>query len=86
MKYILRILLFISVLLLGLGFYIKNSKDYSQGELLIGISVMIMAVIIMPLFIFSMIIIPVGKMGPVSIQAIHITKTMLMEQFGILLP
>jgi hypothetical protein len=53
MKHILRTLLFLSILLLGLGFYIKNSKDYSQGQLLIGIAVVIMAVIIMPLFIYS---------------------------------
>ena len=53
MKHILRTLLFLSILLLGLGFYIKNSKDYGQGQMLIGIAVVVIAVIIMPLFIYS---------------------------------
>ena len=53
MKYLLRILLFLSFLLLGIGFYIKNSKDYNQGQLIIGVAVVIMALIIMPLFIYS---------------------------------
>jgi hypothetical protein len=36
-----------------MGFYIKNGTDFDQGQLLIGTGVVILAVIIMPLFIYS---------------------------------
>jgi hypothetical protein len=51
MKYFLTIL-FISVLIaLGVGFYIKP-EDEATGKLIIGISLMVGFLILMPLFIY----------------------------------
>ncbi len=51
MKYIISAILIIVVGMLTYGFYIKNSGD-SNGEIIIGISVLIVAFILMPLFIY----------------------------------
>lgn len=51
MKYIITIILIIVLGLLTYGFYIKNSGD-SNGEIIIGISVLIVAFVLMPLFIY----------------------------------
>jgi hydrogenase-4 membrane subunit HyfE len=51
MKHILRIILIIVLVMLVTGFYLKSSGDYT-GEIIVGISVLIIAFILMPLFIF----------------------------------
>ena len=51
MKFVLTTLLILDLALLGLGFYYKNTGD-ENGEIIIGISVLIIAFILMPLFIF----------------------------------
>jgi hypothetical protein len=52
MKYILGILLVLVISMITYGFYIKNSGD-ATGEIIIGISVLIIAFILMPLFIWK---------------------------------
>mgnify|MGYP001584915942 CR=1 FL=1 len=51
MKYVLSFLLILVLAILGYGFYIKSVEE-SQGEIIIGIGVLIIAFILMPLFIF----------------------------------
>lgn len=51
MKWIIRILFFTVVAGLAYGFYLRQS-NYSQGEKLIGLSVLILCLLLMPLFIF----------------------------------
>ena len=52
MKYIIGIL-FISVLIaLGIGFYLKTDNE-ATGNLIIGLSLMIGFLVLMPLFIYS---------------------------------
>ena len=51
MKYFLRLLLIITIALLGLGFYIK-STDETTGHFLIGIAVVLGFFILMPIFIY----------------------------------
>lgn len=51
MKYIISAILFIVLGLLTYGFYIKSNGD-SNGEIIIGISVLIVAFVLMPLFIY----------------------------------
>ncbi len=51
MKFALKTILVLVVGMLGYGFYIKNSGD-SNGEIIIGIGVLIIAFILMPLFIY----------------------------------
>jgi len=51
MKFILITVLILVVGTLTYGFYIKSTGD-SNGEIIIGISVLAIAFILMPLFIF----------------------------------
>ena len=51
MKFVLKAVLVLVVGMLGYGFYIKRSGDVN-GEIIIGIGVLIIAFILMPLFIF----------------------------------
>ena len=51
MKFVLIFLLIIIAGALSYGFYIKNNGD-TNGEIIIGISVLAVAFIFMPLFIF----------------------------------
>jgi hypothetical protein len=51
MKFVLSALLVLVLGMLGYGFYLKNSSDLN-GEIVIGIGVLIIAFILMPLFIF----------------------------------
>lgn len=51
MKYVISIVLIIVLGMLTYGFYIKNSGD-TNGEIIIGISVLCVAFILMPLFIY----------------------------------
>ena len=51
MKYVISTILIFVLGLLTYGFYIKNSGE-GNGEVIIGISVLIVAFILMPLFIY----------------------------------
>lgn len=51
MKYFLAFLLIAILCTLTYGFYIKNNGDFN-GEIIIGICVLIIAFVFMPLFIF----------------------------------
>jgi hypothetical protein len=51
MKYIISAILLIVLGMLTYGFYIKSSGD-SNGEIIIGISVLVVAFVLMPLFIY----------------------------------
>ncbi|MBT8316660.1 MAG: hypothetical protein HKP59_03475 [Lutibacter sp.] len=51
MKYIISTVLVIVLGMLTYGYYIKSSGD-TNGEIIIGIAVLIVAFILMPLFIF----------------------------------
>ncbi len=51
MKHLLKILLIVIIGAISYGFYIKNDVG-SQGEIIIGISVLAIAFIFMPLFIY----------------------------------
>ncbi len=51
MKFVLSTLLVLVFGLLGYGFYLKNSGNFN-GEIVIGVGVLIIAFILMPLFIF----------------------------------
>ena len=51
MKLLLKILFFILLTALIIGFYLKNTND-GRGEIIIGIAILFLAFILMPLFIF----------------------------------
>ena len=51
MKLLLKILLLIDIIGLCIGFYIK-SENLAQGELIIGLSLVLGFFIVMPLFIY----------------------------------
>jgi uncharacterized protein YxeA len=51
MKFTLITILILVLGALGYGFYLKNSAD-PNGEIIIGIGVLVLAFIFMPLFIF----------------------------------
>ncbi|WP_457616807.1 hypothetical protein [Lutibacter sp.] len=52
MKYFLWFLFFGVLILLGTGYFIKDSGDFSTGNTIIGIGVSIIAFVLMPLFIY----------------------------------
>ncbi len=52
MKYLFGFLLILIAVLLGVGFYVKNSMNFESGQILIGIGVLLIAFVLMPLFIF----------------------------------
>lgn len=51
MKFVIIFILILALGMLGTGFYLKNSGDVN-GEVVIGISVLVIAFILMPLFIY----------------------------------
>ncbi|MBI9040996.1 hypothetical protein [Lutibacter sp.] len=51
MKFVLRFLLIVIIGTLTYGFYVKNNGD-TNGEIIIGISVLAIAFIFMPIFIY----------------------------------
>ncbi|MCA0932805.1 hypothetical protein LCM02_10115 [Lutimonas saemankumensis] len=51
MKLALRILLFLTISLIGYGYYL-NYENSGHGEKFIGIGVLILAFVLMPLFIY----------------------------------
>lgn len=51
MKFVLGAIFVLVVGMLGYGFYLKNSGNF-DGEIIIGIGVLIIAFVLMPLFIF----------------------------------
>lgn len=51
MKYIIRILLLLIIGFIAFGYYHKNSGDL-EGDKWIGIGILILALILMPLFIY----------------------------------
>ena len=52
MKYVLTFLLISVIIILGFGFYTKNYENVHNGEIIIGIGVLIIAFVLMPLFVF----------------------------------
>ncbi|MDP2067531.1 MAG: hypothetical protein Q8K04_01075 [Lutibacter sp.] len=51
MKYVIIFVLVLTLGMLGTGFYLKNSGD-ANGEIVIGLGVLLVAFILMPLFIY----------------------------------
>lgn len=51
MKFVIIFILILSLGMMGTGFYLKNSGD-ANGEIVIGIGMLIVAFILMPLFIY----------------------------------
>ena len=51
MKLLLKILLFLDIIGLSIGFYIK-SENIAQGDLIIGLSLVLGFFVVMPLFIY----------------------------------
>lgn len=51
MKFVLSTMLILVIGMLAYGFYIKSNGD-TNGEIIVGISVLIVAFVLMPLFIF----------------------------------
>ncbi|MCB0475813.1 MAG: hypothetical protein KDC69_09055 [Flavobacteriaceae bacterium] len=51
MKLVLKILFLIFLVMLVIGFYLKN-REYVKADLIIGLDVLFMAFVLMPLFIF----------------------------------
>jgi len=51
MKYVLSTLIIVVIGALAYGFYVKNSGG-ANGEIIIGISVLAIAFVLMPIFIF----------------------------------
>ena len=51
MKYIIIFTLILSLGMLGTGFYLKNAGN-ANGEIVVGIGVLIVAFVLMPLFLY----------------------------------
>lgn len=51
MKYVIIFTLILSLGMLGTGFYLKNAGN-ANGEIVVGIGVLIVAFVLMPLFIY----------------------------------
>ena len=51
MKFVLSTILVLVIGMLAYGFYIKSNGD-TNGEIIVGISVLIVAFVLMPLFIY----------------------------------
>ena len=51
MKYLISTVLIVILGMLAYGFYIKSTGDVN-GEIIVGISVLLIAFVLMPLFIF----------------------------------
>jgi len=51
MKFVIIFILILSLAMLGAGFYLKNSGD-ANGEIVVGLGVLMVAFVLMPLFIY----------------------------------
>ena len=51
MKFVILFILILFIGMLGAGYYLKSSGD-TNGDIVIGIGVLIVAFVLMPLFIF----------------------------------
>lgn len=52
MKYVIRILFVIVVVLVSVGYYYKNTGDHLTGDKWVGIGILGASFILMPLFIY----------------------------------
>lgn len=52
MKYVLKILLLLIIILVGFGYYLKNAGNHVEGDKWVGIGILIASFILMPLFIY----------------------------------
>ena len=52
MKYIIRLLFTAVIILVAVGYYIKNSGDHPTGDKWVGIGILLASFILMPLFIY----------------------------------
>ncbi|WP_298541820.1 hypothetical protein [uncultured Aquimarina sp.] len=52
MKYLIRILFIVVVILVAIGYYHKNSGDHTNGDKWVGIGILGATFILMPLFIY----------------------------------
>ena len=51
MKYVISTVLIVVLGMLGYGFYVKSTGD-ANGEIIIGLGVLMIAFVLMPLFIY----------------------------------
>ncbi|OGS73705.1 MAG: hypothetical protein A3F91_14970 [Flavobacteria bacterium RIFCSPLOWO2_12_FULL_35_11] len=51
MKYVIIFVLILTLGMLAIGFYLKNGGD-ANGEIVIGLGVLMVAFVLMPLFIY----------------------------------
>ena len=51
MKYVIRILFIIILVLIGVGYYFKNNNDHVVGDRWVGIAILLTAFVLMPIFI-----------------------------------
>lgn len=51
MKKVIRIILFVILVILGVGFYLL-SDDHSKGNFVVGIGVLLFTLVLMPLFLY----------------------------------
>lgn len=51
MKYVISTMLIVVLGMLGYGFYVKSTGD-ANGEIIIGLGVLMIAFVLMPLFIY----------------------------------
>ncbi len=52
MKYLIRILFIIVILLFAVGYYFKNTGDHVTGDQWVGIGILAASFILMPVFIY----------------------------------
>ncbi|WP_108867565.1 hypothetical protein [Aquimarina aquimarini] len=52
MKYIIRVLFILVIVLICVGYYFKNSGDHPTGDKLVGIGILTTSFILMPIFIY----------------------------------
>ncbi|GAA4276812.1 hypothetical protein [Aquimarina mytili] len=52
MKYVIKILFIGIVILVGVGYYFKNTGDHLTGDKLVGIGILAASFILMPIFIY----------------------------------
>ncbi len=52
MKYIIRILFMVIVILVCVGYYFKNTGDHPTGDKFVGVGILAASFILMPIFIY----------------------------------
>ncbi|KAA1245140.1 hypothetical protein [Aquimarina sp. RZ0] len=52
MKYVIKILFFLIIILVGIGYYFKNSGDHVNGDKWVGAGILMASFVLMPLFIY----------------------------------